>query len=505
MSENALNEQLWRSFFEAASEGIAVSDEKGVFIRCNKAFHKIFGYEDGELHNQHVSLLLPENVREHHHHYHNDYMKAPVQRRMGNNRNLSGIKKDGSKVPVEISLSPVEVEGVKYITVLVSDITERLTYQHQIESLNKNLQKLVEEKTKDVRESQRLYSLIAQNFPNGIISVFDRNLNYVFVQGKELLKLRMMSEDLVGTNYLQRISSENHALMEEKLNRAFAGNDIVFELNEYDQIYELTCVPLRKNQNGVVTQILVVERNVTKERLYNTQIEEALAKEKELNELKSRFVSMASHEFRTPLTTINSSAGLILRYEDEDGQERRAKHVSRIRNSVDKLTGLLNDILSLSKLEEGVVEIKQSEFSIKDLLEEIIEQMDIYAEGRVQLKSNFQGNALITSDKAIIRNILLNLISNAIKYSKDDGVVVINMSCDDYLICQVTDNGCGIPLDEQARLFERFYRASNVTNIEGTGLGLNIVKRYSDLLDGDISFLSDPGTKTTFTLKIPIR
>lgn len=505
MSENALNEHLWRSFFEAASEGIAVSDSKGVLIRCNKAFHKIFGYDENELHNQHVSVLLPNDVKDQHHHYHNDYMKAPVQRRMGNNRNLSGIKKDGTEVPVEISLSPVEVDGEKYITVLVSDITERLTYQHQIEALNRNLQQLVEEKTKDVRESQRLYSLIAQNFPNAIISVFDRNLNYVFVQGKELLKLRLLSEDLIGTNYLDRIPHDSHDLVEERFKLVFNGEEVVFEHKQYDQIYELRCVPLRKNEKGTVTQILVVERNVTKESLYNTQMEEALAKEKELNELKSRFVAMASHEFRTPLTTINSSAGLILRYEDESGQEKRAKHVTRIRNSVEKLTGLLNDILSLSKLEEGIVEVKLKEFSLKDLLAEIIEQMEIYADGKVTIESNFQGNCNITSDKDIIRNILLNLISNAIKYSFDNGVVSITLKCNGGLVCEVTDNGCGIPLEEQERLFERFYRASNVTNIEGTGLGLNIVKRYSDLIGGEISFESNPGTKTTFTLKIPTK
>jgi len=228
----------------------------------------------------------------------------------------------------------------------------------------------------------------------------------------------------------------------------------------------------------------------------------ALEKEKELNELKSRFVSMASHEFRTPLSTILSSAALISRYQSSDQNEQRIKHVERIKSAVQNLTGILNDFLSLSKIEEGKEDINLSNIIVKDVCETVIQDVSgLLKEGQ---KVNYIPNEIsVFTDERILKNILFNLTSNAIKYSKPKGIITINVQQESNKITiSVTDNGIGIPLEDQKHLFSRFFRASNVINIQGTGLGLNIVKRYLDLLDGSITFQSAEGIGTKFIVEL---
>lgn len=239
-----------------------------------------------------------------------------------------------------------------------------------------------------------------------------------------------------------------------------------------------------------------------------TEILKALDKEKELNELKSRFISMASHEFRTPLTTILSSADLIGRYTDEESQEKRIKHINRIRNAVQNLTNILNDFLSLEKLESGAISLKLVEFSLKEVYHEIMEGIELTAKPGQQIKTSLAPDLnLIITDQHLLKNICLNLLSNAIKYSPENTTIEFEVSEpeDSLLQIRVKDEGIGIPEKEQSNLFQRFYRAENATNIQGTGLGLNIVKRYLELLKGNITFSSKEGSGTEFIVNFPYR
>ena len=232
----------------------------------------------------------------------------------------------------------------------------------------------------------------------------------------------------------------------------------------------------------------------------------ALEHERELNELKSRFVSMASHEFRTPLSTILSSASLIDRYTQESEQNKRTNHVGKIKSAINNLTGILDDFLSLSKLEEGKIEINKTNLVVADMTHEIVEEMrSIAKHGQRIIFSNNGVNKDIMSDEKIFKNILINLISNAIKYSQPETEINVSLNQKDSAIeISIQDHGMGIPMDEQKRLFERFFRAKNATNIHGTGLGLNIVKKYVEMLGGDISFVSKLNEGSTFTVKIPL-
>lgn len=225
-------------------------------------------------------------------------------------------------------------------------------------------------------------------------------------------------------------------------------------------------------------------------------------KEKELNQLKTRFVSMASHEFRTPLSSIQLSASLIDKYTIKNDVASVEKHTSKIKNSINNLTTILNDFLSLEKLEAGKVEANASEFSIIAFAEEIAEEMQLISKQNQLIVYEHTGTtAQVYLDQNLLKNCIINLISNAIKYSGENTMIQFNSIINNrQLVVEVKDNGIGIPKLEQNNLFEPFFRAHNTGDIPGTGLGLNIVKRYVGLMNGTVSCESAQNVGTTFKL-----
>ncbi|MGV3503876.1 MAG: ATP-binding protein [Adhaeribacter sp.] len=235
------------------------------------------------------------------------------------------------------------------------------------------------------------------------------------------------------------------------------------------------------------------------------EIKKALQKEKELNELKSRFVTIASHEFRTPLSTVLSSASLIGKYKLSEDDDKRQKHVNRIKSAVSNLTTILNDFLSLSRIEEGKVYNVPTAFELVPLVGDIVEEMQGYIKVGQQIHYRHQGpEELVTLDKQLFKNILLNLLSNASKYSAEEKNIYLDTEISpEKVIIRVRDEGIGIPEADRAHLFTLFFRAQNAANYEGTGLGLNIVKRYVDLMNGRLQFDSVLDQGTTFTIELP--
>jgi len=236
------------------------------------------------------------------------------------------------------------------------------------------------------------------------------------------------------------------------------------------------------------------------------ELSEALDKERQLNEIKSRFVSMASHEFRTPLSTVLSSASLLTKYKDAEDQPKRERHIEKIKASVKQLNDILEDFLSLGKLDEGKVAVSVNEFSLNDLIQDVIEEMKGLAKDKQKIVYSMNDGELIATDKKLLRNVLINLISNAIKFSGEESSVWVNSNVNNGTASiSVKDEGIGISDDDQIHLFSSFFRGKNVLNIQGTGLGLHIVKRYMDLLDGEVDLESQLGKGTTITIKIPIK
>lgn len=259
-----------------------------------------------------------------------------------------------------------------------------------------------------------------------------------------------------------------------------------------------------QNEEKRVQEIIKIELEAkVKER--TLELASSLEREKEMNRMKSRFVTMASHEFRTPLTTILSSSSLIEQYKDREQQENRLKHINRINSSVNDLTEILNDFLSLAQVENGNIVVKNILFNLPENINEWGEEMNgMVRKKNLQINYYHNGVVKIKQSKKVLKKVLLNLLSNAIKYSpKGKEIHIISSVINNKVLITVKDHGIGIPEEEQTYLFNEFFRANNVENIQGTGLGLTIVKKYLKLLNGNISFISKLNEGTSFTIEFP--
>ncbi len=230
----------------------------------------------------------------------------------------------------------------------------------------------------------------------------------------------------------------------------------------------------------------------------------SLEKEKEVNDLKSRFVSMASHEFRTPLSTILSSISLLAKYSTTEEQPKRDRHIERIKSSVKTLTDILNEFLSLGKIEEGKVEVTPESFDMTEFISALINEMNVLLKPEQNIQYNHIGTPITFCDSNLLKHVIVNLLSNAIKFSPEKAVINIETKIQENMTTlSINDQGIGIPKSDQVHLFERFFRASNVTNIQGTGLGLHIVGRYVELMNGTIQYYSELEKGSTFTIQFP--
>lgn len=228
----------------------------------------------------------------------------------------------------------------------------------------------------------------------------------------------------------------------------------------------------------------------------------SLEKEKHLNKMKSRFVSMASHEFRTPLSSMQLSVVLIEKYLQISDNTQILKHLQKIKNAIASLNGILNDFLSLEKLEAGIIAPNFGVFDVIKFSEELTEELQLITkDDQIIIYQHTGSESEVDLDQNLLKNCLMNLISNAIKYSGENTLIEFSTEInEEYYLFTVKDNGIGIPEQDHAALFQPFFRAHNTGNIPGTGLGLNIVLRYVNLMDGKVSFESKSNVGTTFTL-----
>ena len=398
----------FQALFQYASMGILVADGKGAIVMANNFLLRQFGYYDPlELKGEKIEMLIPSRYHSRHVVHRGEYDANPRPRSMGLGFDLFGLKKDGTEIPVEISLSNFISNDEHYTIAFISDISKR----------------------KEIEKS-------------------------VILQKEELASINSRIEELNND-------------LEEK-------------------------VELRTRQLKQTLQQLQESKD---------ELSRALSKEKELSDLKSRFVSMASHEFRTPLSTILSSASLVAKYTQTDEQAKRDKHIMRIKSSVSNLTDLLNEFLSIGKIEDGKVMAHMVEFNIKELLQSICNELQAIAKPRQKIVLSHTGDKLVSLDPSLLRNVLINLLSNAIKFSPEGAVIsVVSETIDQCISLRIKDSGMGISAEDQEHLFERFFRGKNATNIQGTGLGLHIVSKYIELMNGQINFESELEMGTEFII-----
>lgn len=259
-----------------------------------------------------------------------------------------------------------------------------------------------------------------------------------------------------------------------------------------------------KNEKKQFKHLLCTVVDISERKEQELMLKDALIKERELGNMKSRFVSMASHEFRTPLSAIQTSTDIIGMHIRKNDTANCEKHILRIGTSVKHLTDILNDFLSLDKLENGEIKITKIKINVKKLIAEMIREIELLLKKGQAIEYIFDGNTESKIDPKILRSILLNLLSNASKYSAEGSKIELKVLVTvNQIKITVKDYGIGIPTEEQEKIFTRLFRAKNAEMVEGTGLGLNILKKYVELLSGNISFTSKENAGSTFEVKIP--
>ncbi|MEO8404701.1 MAG: PAS domain-containing sensor histidine kinase [Chitinophagaceae bacterium] len=397
------------SLFENATEGIILTDSKGTIVMVNPSAERMFGYDSGEIIGSPIEILIPDNVRPHHHTLREGFYHKPSNRVMGQGRDLYGKKKDGNGIPVEVSLSHYKRDEEIFVIAFIVDITKR-------------------------KESE----------------------SNMIRQQKELEKI---------SNEIRKLNADLETKVEERT--------------------------------------LILKEALQRLEESQTELNEALGKERQLNEIKSRFVSMASHEFRTPLSTVLSSASLLSKYTSTEEQDKRDRHIEKIKTSVKHLNDILEDFLSLGKLDEGRMETHICDFNLNEFLVDVIDELNGMLKTGQFISLTYTGINDFSTDKQLLQNILINLVTNAVKFSPDNSEIGINASTTDKeAVITVQDHGIGIATDDIEHLFSSFFRGGNATNIQGTGLGLHIVKRYLGLIEGNVKVDSTLGQGTTITLII---
>jgi PAS domain S-box-containing protein len=490
------NENGFEALFNYATVGILVISLEGHIEIVNPFVEDLFGYTKEELIGKPVEILIPDTFRSHHKHHHKGYFANPKARQMGSGLELYALKKNGETFPVEISLAHYKLDSKQLAVAFITDISEQKKAMQKIK-VNKekyrNLFKnsVVAMHTTDIKTLKAIEAndvaleLFGYATAQDFIDNFNTSAHFVKAEDFEIIRNTLIEKGVVKNRTLQ---------MKKQDGTVFWAN-IFISLDGEKQIAQTVIV-------DITEQIRFQEELENKVKERTLELTASLEREKGLNEMKSRFVSMASHEFRTPLTAILSSISLIEAYTKEEQADNRKKHTNRIRSSVNNLVGILNDFLSLEKLEQGVTEVKKEPFDLNAFSKDILEEVNGMLKHGQRIHFTHNGGNHIVQDKKMLRNVFLNLLSNAIKYSEENKEIHFTNDVNgEKVSIKIRDYGIGIPEEEQHKLFTKFYRATNVTNIQGTGLGLSIVRRYVELLGGTIDFNSKSGQGTTFIVE----
>lgn len=537
ISQNNISDFLqFEALFNNASIGILIVDGNGAIQSANPFALQLFNYTADELMQQPVELLIPKRFQQKHITHRNYYIEKLGRRPMGTGTELLAVKKDGSELLLEVSLDRYEQDGEIKAIIFVSDISVRKKAETEIIKLKEELESSVAQRTADLTETLRqleisqsrlqkaislkkallnnVRAIIVAVDTNGIIQTFNPEAE------RELL---YTADELIGKHtplifHEPTLVAARAKELSEELGREIPPT-IEFFLakarlglkNDDEWVYQRkdgTAFPVQlnistmKDEQGIIVGYVGVSFDISKSKLFEHGLQESLEKEKELNLLKSRFVSMASHEFRTPLSTILSSTYLIEKYVNTEDQPRREKHLQRIISSVNMLTDILNDFLSVGRIEEGKILVRPTRFNVDVLIRDIADEIKNTLKKDQFILYQHEGNPDLLLDPSLLKHIIMNLVSNAGKFSGEgSSIEICTTGGDECFTLSIRDHGIGISKDDQKHLMERFYRGTNASNIQGTGLGLHIVSKYAELLNATVECKSELGEGTEFIIK----
>ncbi|MBD0822837.1 PAS domain-containing sensor histidine kinase [Aestuariibaculum marinum] len=493
------NLMLRTQALESAKSGIFITDAlkpDNPIIYFNSSFQQLTGYLDEEILNHNFKFLLGADTKQEP----INQLNEALQKGESCQTTIRNYRKDGSMFWNDLYIFPItNSRGV---------VSNFIGIQNDVT-------------TKKIAEEERLH----------LATIFDESLNEIYVFDAQTLKfvnanygaqknIGYTIEELKIMTPLDITSGDTKANFRTTI-QSLIQNDL--EKIEFESVHkrkdgseypiEVHLQSSRLNENEVFVAIIL---DITERKNYTTnlenqveertkQLEKALNKEKELNELKTSFLSLVSHEFKTPLSAILTSCELLNKYQLEEHQDKRTKHIKTVVDKVHFLNNILNDFLSVEKLETGKVNYRFSQFKLSKIINEAVYDANMHLKEGQQISypENIDDLSLYQDEK-IIQLILSNLLYNAIKYSPEGtNIQLIVKQNNETTVLKIMDQGIGIPEKDQKHIFERYFRAENVLNTQGTGIGLNIVKNHLENLGGSICFETKEHIGSTFIITFP--
>lgn len=533
---------LLDALVKSSVDGFFICDNEQHILLHNPTFEKLLGFDKEVIRSSHLFNFF--------------YLRKPITNSLrgkqlgkfvGHLQQWVGLNSLGNTYPCLVSINKVQHNDQDYFIGIVHDISSAEDTANSLKKEYSLLEKYLyitnsiiieldehariltfnhkaEELTGYTAEEALGVSWFDLILPKAQIELFRTNWREIFKRKKELEEF--FTHQIITKTGKSRVIRW-HSIFNIKRDGSVAsvlasGMDIT-ALKEAERKLHTLNLSLEKEVSKrtqelvqVVNRLLSTNKKLDNEIAAKAKIQNALQqsqeelknsleKEMELNSLKSRFLSMASHEFRTPLAAILSSVSLLERYENNVQNEKKQKHFDRIKRSLHHITQMLDDFFSISNFEDGQISYSPIPINLHDFCMRVVDSFqDIMKAGQSLIYECQDESLEFQTDPKLLKNVLINLLSNASKYSLEGQPILLRARADEKNIYfEVIDEGVGIPASEQKYLFTRFFRAKNVSNIKGTGIGLNIVKEYLKLLEGEIVLKSELDKGSTFTVSIP--
>lgn len=491
-AERNLNDVTARlhALLATANDAVITIDEHSHVIDWNNAAERMFGFSRSDAIGQVLTeLIIPPGHRKHHNAGIERFLRDGTAQIFNRRVETKALRRGGEEFDAELSVWPVRTAGGFTFSSFVRDISRRKAA------------------AKALAESEAKYRKVVENVNEGILVTAGGRILYANPRSLQLTGLD--EETAMSRPFIEFIHPDDRDRVLSNHLRRIRGEPVenhyqfrVIHNDGSERWLEISAVVFEWQDAPATLNFLT---DVTQRRAAEEELRRALARERELSELKSRFVAMASHEFRTPLAAILSSIELLDDYGPRLPDDERKEIVGLVKTAVARMNGMIEQVLLTSKLESGRFVFEPAPRAVPALLVQVAAELDQahpQAAARIAMQcAGVEEPRLL--DAQLLRHILVNLLGNALKYSATDAGVTCTAAADgESLRFSVADRGIGIPQVDLPRLFQSFHRGTNVGNIQGTGIGLHIVKECVDLHRGSIEVESEPGRGTTFHVRL---
>lgn len=506
-------QEEFKTILYSIGDGVITTDKNGKVKQLNQTASSLIGLKENEAEGrplEEVFRIVNEDTRA--------AVESPVEKVLkegvivGLANHTLLLSLDGKEIPIADSGAPIRNEKgeITGVVLVFRDQTEERNYQKNLQSHKEHLEEEVTKRTAELKRQYNFLRNLIDTIPN---PVFLKNAKFEYIDvNKAFEKFFHIKRDEIIGRRAETLFVKNLSILTKQYEERLLKDPALFS---YETLYigEEKNTPVlinivsfgdeKVNVEGITG--LIIDISLQKE--LETKLRSAYEKEKDINEMKTNFIATVSHEFRTPLTTILGSVELLEKYAKPFADEKISRHIKKIHDSIEYMTGLTDDVLSISRSDRGKIKLEKTNVEISNLVEKLVEECKAYCkqDQKINLVIDLDQN-VINVDPKLITQILNNLIVNSIKYSNSDSeinVVVKFDKLENQLSLSVKDNGSGIAKDEIEHIFEPFFRAKNSKNISGSGLGLSIVKRSVDLHNGKIEVKSEPSVGTEFNVIIP--